>query len=174
MKLFDQVMRAVNDPQKQASAGQIGQVLQVVNQLSNQQSLDASTTQALLSVVGSHVRTALSRQRAEKTQAEAESLVDRFSGTQANLNAVRSIFTPQEETETVQDAAQQTGLNAQKIQSLLPLVVPLVLQFLQLGTDQQAGAGQNSILAGFLDTDNDGDADMGDAISMAGRFLKNL
>lgn len=41
MKLFDHVIRAVDDPQKQASAGQIGQVLPVVNQLSNQQGLDA-------------------------------------------------------------------------------------------------------------------------------------
>ncbi|MDB9524720.1 DUF937 domain-containing protein [Oscillatoria sp. CS-180] len=175
MSLFDHVVRAVNNPELQANTGQVGNILQVVNQLSSQQGLDSSTTQMLMTVVGQHVRTALNQQRSQTSQAQAESLVDRYSGTQANLDAVRSLFTPKEEAETVQDAARNTGLDAQQIQRLLPIVVPVVLQFLKLGSNQRSGAGgNNAILSAFLDADGDGDTDVGDALSVAGRFLQNL
>jgi len=46
-----------------------------------------------------------------------------------------------------------------------------VLKFLQQGNTKQAGASSNSVLSAFLDADGDGDTDIGDAISIAGRFL---
>jgi hypothetical protein len=53
----------------------------------------------------------------------------------------------------------------------LPLLIPVVLKFLQQGNTKQTGAGRNSVLSTFLDSDGDGDTDIGDAMSIAGRFL---
>lgn len=171
MGLFDQVVSALNNPNQEASSDQLGGILDIVGQLSGQQGLNAASTQTLLTVVGQHVRTALNEKRQVGGQGLAESLVTQFSGTQANPDAVRNLFSQQEQTATVQDAASSTGIDAQTVQSLLPLLVPVVLKFLQQGNAKQTGAANNSVLSAFLDSDGDGDTDIGDAISVAGRFL---
>ena len=52
------------------------------------------------------------------------------------------------------------------------MLVPLVLQFLQSGTNSQnPQSGGNSVLNSFLDADGDGDVDISDAMGMASRFL---
>lgn len=171
MGLFDQVVSALNNPNQEASSDQIGSILSVVGQLSGNQGLDAASTQTLLSVVGQHVRGALNEKRQTGGQSLAESLVTQFSGTQANPDAVANLFSQREQTATVQDAASKTGIDPQTIQALLPLLIPVVLKFLQQGNTTQTAAGGNSVLSTFLDSDGDGDTDIGDAISIAGRFL---
>jgi hypothetical protein len=171
MGLFDQVVSALNNPNQEASSDQLGSILSVVGQLSGNQGLDAASTQTLLSVVGQHVRGALNEKRQTGGQGLAESLVTQFSGTQANPDAVANLFSQREQTATVQDAASKTGIDPQTIQALLPLLIPVVLKFLQQGNTTQTAAGGNSVLSTFLDSDGDGDTDIGDAISIAGRFL---
>jgi hypothetical protein len=53
-----------------------------------------------------------------------------------------------------------------------------VLSLLKQGSPQPVAGGStsnttgaNTVLNGFLDSDGDGDVDIGDAMSMAGRFL---
>jgi hypothetical protein len=171
MGLFDQVVSALNNPNQEASSDQLGSILSVVGQLSGNQGLDAASTQTLLSVVGQHVRGALNEKRQTGGQGLAESLVTQFSGTQANPDAVANLFSQREQTATVQDAASKTGIDPQTIQALMPLLIPVVLKFLQQGNTTQTAAGGNSVLSTFLDSDGDGDTDIGDAISIAGRFL---
>jgi hypothetical protein len=171
MGLFDQVVSALNNPNQEASSDQLGSILSVVGQLSGSQGLNAASTQTLLTVVGQHVRGALHEKRQTGGQSLAESLVTQFSGTQANPDAVANLFSQREQAETVQDAANRTGIDPQTIQALLPMLVPVVLKFLQQGNTKQASAGGNSVLSAFLDSDGDGDTDIGDAISIAGRFL---
>lgn len=177
MGLFDQVVSALNNPNQQANPGQLGGILNTVQQVTNGQGMDATTSQALLSVVGRHVRSALQEKRTTQGASQVEDLVNRYSGTGANPSAVPSIFSPEQEQRTVQDSAQATGLNAQTIQSLLPVLIPVVLQFLQSGSAKQPSArgtgGSNSVLSAFLDSDRDGDVDVGDAISVAGQFLNS-
>jgi hypothetical protein len=51
-------------------------------------------------------------------------------------------------------------------------LVPLVLNLLKTGSNAQNPAqGSNPVLNTFLDADGDGDVDITDAMSMAGRFL---
>ena len=172
MGLFDQVVNALNNPDQEASSDQLSSILGVVGQLSGNQGLDSNSTQQLLTVVGQHVRGALQEKRQVGGQGLAESLVTQFSGTQANPEAVQNLFSQREQAETVQDAANKTGIDPQKIQALLPLLIPVVLKFLQQGNTKQTGQGSNTVIATFLDSDNDGDFDIGDAMSVAGRFLR--
>lgn len=177
MGLFDQILGAVNNPQQQASPDQLGAILGAVQQLSSRQGLDTSSTQTALSVVGSHVRSALQQQRAAGGAGQAEAIVEQYGGTGSSADVLESLFSPGQQQQVAQDVAQRTGLTADKVLALLPILVPIVLNLLKQGS--QAGrstapsrTSANSVLDGFLDADGDGDVDIGDAMSMAGRFLQ--
>ena len=83
-------------------------------------------------------------------------------------------------------AEQKTGLDANAIFRLLPIVLPAVIGLLQSGrraavpattgvtsaTGARAGGQTNPILAQFLDSDGDGDVDMADVVRLTSRFLQ--
>lgn len=182
MGLFDQITRAIDNPSQQGSTNQIGSIVNLVQQMSGNQGVPPSATQAILSIVGNHVRSALQEKRSVGGYNQAEAIVDQYSGTQPNSRAVQSLFTPQQQQAVVQDAAQRTGLDFGTIQSMLPVLVPLVLNLLQTGANNRSQGGyaqnptgqrsaSNSVLSSFLDADNSGEVDVGDAISIASQFL---
>jgi hypothetical protein len=174
MGLFDQVLGAINNPDQQASPDQLGNILQVVQQLSHTQGADTSQSQALVSIVGQHVRAALQQQRSAVGNSQVEALVNQFGGSSANLEAVQALFSPDQQERLVEEASQRTGLDGNKIQAMLPVIVPIALNFLKSGSTSTGEAGEgrsNSVLNTFLDGDADGDVDLGDALSMANRFL---
>jgi hypothetical protein len=70
-----------------------------------------------------------------------------------------------------QQISSKTGLNFQQIQQMLPILVPLVLNFLKTGNNTQNFAAGNPVLNSFLDADGDGDVDMADVMNMASRYL---
>lgn len=173
MGLFDQVMGALDNPTQQANQNQLGGILGAVQQLSSGRGMDATTTQTLMSVVGRHVRTALKDKRAHQGPGQVEDLVNQYSGTQASTRAVESILSPDQQRSTVEDSARATGLDMNTIQSLLPVLIPVVLNFLQSGATTDRTKGTNTVLNQFLDSDADGDVDMGDAMSVASRFMRS-
>ncbi len=179
MGLFDQVLGAISNPQQQASVDQLGSILGAVQQLSAGQGVDANSMQGVVSNVGGFVRTALQEKRASEGNAGVEALVNQFSGTRSNPAALQSLFSPQQQQQIAATVAQRTGLDPNLVRSLLPSVVPIVLKLLQTGapasgsaTTAQAAPG-NSVLNVFLDADGDGDVDMADTLSLAGRFMQN-
>lgn len=175
MGLFDQVVGALSNPNQQASTQQLSGILGTVQHLANSQGVDPSTTQTVVSIVGRYVRSALQQQQSTDGREKAQALVDQFGGTSPNAAALQALFTPQQQQQLAEDASQRTGLNTGTIQSMLPILVPLALNLLKTGAsnqESQAQAGQsNSVLNAFLDSDGDGDVDLGDTISMASRFL---
>lgn len=172
MGLFDQVVGALNNPNQQASTDQLSTILNVAQQLTGSKGAGGDSTQALMSVVGQYVRSSLQQTSQAQGRSQAEALVERFAGTGANADALGALFSPQQQQQLTEMAAQKTGLNASTIQSMLPVLVPLALNFLKTGASTQGATGENnSVLNSFLDSDGDGDVDMGDALSMASRFL---
>ncbi|MGG6269188.1 DUF937 domain-containing protein [Leptolyngbya sp. AN03gr2] len=172
MSLFDQIMSAVANPQQQASTNQLGSILGMAQQLTGNQGLDSNATQAVMSLLGSHVRSSLQNQQASQGSGHVQSLVNQFAGLGSNPQAVSALFPGGAQQQVSENIAQQTGLNAGTIQSMLPVLVPLVLNLLQSGSVQQGGqSAGNPVLNAFLDADRDGDVDMGDVMGMAGQFL---
>jgi hypothetical protein len=173
MGLFDQILGAVANPNQQGSLGQLGGIINTVQQLSQSTGADPSTIQSVLSVVGGQVRSALQDKQATDGNEAAQSLVNQYAGTSPNPQAVNSLFSPEIQQQVAQVAAQRTGLDAGIVQQLLPLAVPLVLNFLQSGANaQNPQAGGNPVLSSFLDADGDGDVDIADAIQMASRYMR--
>ncbi|NJK66621.1 MAG: DUF937 domain-containing protein [Microcoleus sp. CSU_2_2] len=172
MGLFDQILSAIDNPDQQASPNQLGGILGAVEQLSGNQGVDAGTTQLAMSVLGGYVRSALQDVRSNSGDAQAQEVVNQFSGTNPNSQAVQSLFGGNQLTQIVQDIAQRTGLNNDTVQAMIPVLVPLVLNLLQTGSNaQNPTQGGNPVLSAFLDADGDGDVDITDTISMASRFL---
>ncbi|MGB7444043.1 MAG: DUF937 domain-containing protein [Coleofasciculaceae cyanobacterium] len=171
MTLFNQILNAIDNPDRLANAGQLANILGTVNQLSNNSQADTSTIQTLMSVVGKYARPALQAKRDNEGEEQAQSFVNQFSGTQPNNQAVNLLFNNPQIQQLIEEAERRTGLGAGTIQSLLPTLVPLVLNLLQTGASTQNSQGSNSVLNAFLDSDGDGDIDINDAMKMAGRFL---
>ncbi|MCU0541215.1 MAG: DUF937 domain-containing protein [Oscillatoriaceae cyanobacterium Prado104] len=171
MGLFDQILSAIDDPNQQASPNQLGNILGAVQQLSGNQGVDSGTTQLAMSVLGGYVRSALQNVRSNSGEEQAQQIVNQFSGTNPSSQAVQALFGGQI-GQVVEAVAQRTGLNSETVQAMIPVLVPLVLNLLQTGSNMQnPNQGSNPVLNAFLDGDGDGDVDISDAMSMASRFL---
>ncbi|MEM8779490.1 MAG: hypothetical protein AAGF26_11590 [Cyanobacteria bacterium P01_G01_bin.49] len=171
MQLFDQIISAINEPTKQASTTQLGTIINTVEQLSQGLGVEDKNTQTVTSIVGKYVRAALKEKQQSNGTEATEAVIDKYSGTSANLEAVQALLSPQQHQKMSQEASSSTGLNREIIESMLPTLIPLVLNFLNSGATKGQGQVGNTVLKGFLDTDSDGDVDISDALSLAKGFL---
>jgi hypothetical protein len=74
----------------------------------------------------------------------------------------------------MQSIARKTGLPAAVIQSIVPVLLPLVCQIFNLGAvlpGTPGQSGKNQVLDAFLKDDRDNRADLGEVFKFAGRFL---
>lgn len=172
MGLFDQIVSALNDPDLQANTGQLENIVTTVQQVANQAGVAPDTTEAAMSMLGGYVRSALQQQRLNQGQESVQAVVNQYSGTGSSQAAVNQLFSPQQQEQIASAIAQRTGINAKTLISLLPILVPVVLNLLQTGTNTRSPQqGNNPVLSGFLDADGDGDVDIADAMRLAGRYL---
>lgn len=172
MGLFDQIINAIDSNDSQGDAKQIDSNLNTMQQLSNGFGTDSSATQSALSIVGNYVRGALQQKRSENGAEEAQSIVNQYSGTESNSQAVDSLFSGSQVTQIVGEVARKTGLNPGIVQQMLPMLIPIVLNMLRSGThSQNPQSGTNPVLNAFLDADRDGDVDIADAMQLASRHF---
>lgn len=171
MSLFDQILSAVGNPQQQASPDQLGSILGMAQQLGSNHGVDSGTTQTILSALGNHVRSSLQDKQTSIGGDQVQSLVNQFGGLGNNPDAVQAVFSQGQQQQVASDISQQTGLNAGTIQAMLPVLVPIVLNLLQSGSDTQNAQAGNPVLSTFLDSNQDGNVDLGDVMGMAGQFL---
>jgi Bacterial protein of unknown function (DUF937) len=169
MGLFDQILGAVANPNQQGNLGQLGGIINAVQQMSGNAGTDSSTMQTVMSVVGSQVRSALQDKQANEGPDAVNDLVNEYAGNSENPDAVASVFPSGMEQQVAQIAAQRTGLDPNMIQQMLPMIVPVVLNFLRSGASTSGGG--NPILNSFLDSDGDGDVDIADAMRMASQYM---
>jgi hypothetical protein len=175
MGLFDQVMKAVADPSRQASASQLTNILGAAKQISQQNNTDSDTMQQAMSVIGGFVRNSLNEKRQAEGEGAAQALIEKGAANGAAV--IPQLFNNAQMNEMVSAVAQKTNLNTNQVQGILPMVLPLVMQFLNTGSRKQGApgaapaSGGNPILTAFLDGDGDGDIDMGDMMGMAGKFM---
>ncbi|MEO1445535.1 MAG: DUF937 domain-containing protein [Cyanobacteria bacterium J06635_11] len=172
MGLFDQVMKAVADPSRQANVGQLTSILGAAKQVGQQNNADSDTMQQAMSVIGGFVRSSLNDKRKSEGDSAAQALIEQGAANGAAV--IPQLFNNSQLTEMVSAVTDKTSLNANQVQGILPMVLPLVMQFLSAGNKKGGAApatDSNPILTAFLDGDGDGDVDMGDMLSMAGKFM---
>ncbi|GAB4343864.1 MAG: hypothetical protein Fur0042_07210 [Cyanophyceae cyanobacterium] len=185
MNLFNTLLNAIDDPAKQASTDGLSNLLGTLQQLGGGQ-VDPKAVQGLVGIAGKYVRTGLQEQQASGS---AQAIVNQYGGTQPSEAAVTALLSVPQIEQLVAEAEARTGLDAGTVRSLLPTVIPMVLALLKMGGDKGAAevatadaaapsaastapTGDNALLNSFLDTDGDGDLDVGDALKLASRFLR--
>lgn len=172
MGIFNQILQAVNNPNQQANLAELSNILTTIQQTGSIYGADPAKIQMLLSIVSGYVRSALLEKQNTEGADMVKNLVNQFSGTKENPQAVFALFSQAKLAEIVPEMAQKSGLNAATIQAMLPVVVPALLSLLKSGasiTDPQKAA--NPVLNAFLDTDGDGTIDINDVMNLVGRFL---
>ena len=173
MGIFDQVMGAIQDPERQASIGQMGQILMAAKQLGQANNTDSATMQQAASVVGGFVRSALQEKRTNEGAAAAQAVVRQ--GSTDGAAALSALFNSNQQQQLAQAVSAKTGIDASQVLALLPMLLPLVMKLLDQGSGKvgttAATDSSNPLLSAFLDGDGDGDVDMGDMLGMASKFL---
>ena len=170
MGLFDQVMKAVADPSRQANVSQLTQILGSAKQVAQQNDGDADNMQKAMSVIGGFVRSSLQEKRQSEGDDAAEQLI--AQGAANGAAVIPQLFNNAQMLEMVSAVTNKTSFNSNQVQGILPVVLPLVMRFLSAGNAKQGmPADGNPILTAFLDGDGDGDVDMGDMLGMAGKFM---
>ena len=171
MSIFNQILSAIDNPKKEASTNQLGSILDTVQQLSGNYQAHPDAVQSAMSIVGNYTKSALQQQRSQGGTAQVNQLINQFGGTQANSQVLSTLFNSSQLENMIQQISLRTGLNARTIQGMLPILVPLVLNFLKTGNEKRNIQGNNPVVSSFLDSDGDGDVDLKDAINMASRYL---
>ncbi len=171
MSIFNQILSAIDNPEKEASANQLGSILDTVQQLSGNHQANPDAIQSAMSIVGNYTKSALQQQRSQGGTAQVNQLINQFGGTQANSQVLSTLFNSSQVQDMIQQISLRTGLNAGTIQGMLPVLVPLVLNFLKTGNDKSNLQGSNPVVSSFLDSDGDGDVDLKDAMNLASRYL---
>lgn len=171
MGLFNQILGAINNPEKQASPSQLSGIINTINTLSQNYDANPAMIQSAMSVVGKYTKTALQEKREEKGETGVQQLISQFGGTNANNQIVQMLFSTPQLQSLTQEVETKTGINQGTVQQILPVLVPLVLNFLKTGNNSGNSLGNNPILSSFLDADGDGDVDIADAIKLAGKYM---
>ena len=171
MSLFNQIINALDNPEQEASKGQLNSILDTVQQLSGNYQTQPSSIESAMSVVGNFTRSALKDQRNRGGEAQVQQIINSFAGNQASSQAINALFGSSQLQSMIQQISGRTGLNAGTIQGMLPILVPLVLNMLKTGRNTRTTQAGNPVLNSFLDTDGDGDVDVADAMRMASRYL---
>ncbi len=173
MGLFDQIITALNDPNQTGNSDQLSNIINTAQQFGNQLGISPETSQMVMSMVGSSVRSSLQEKQTQIGNDGVQNIVNEFGGTTSNPQAVEMLFSSTQQQQLIQTVSQRTGISSETIQSILPMVVPLVLNLLKTGTNtQQSASTSNSVLNSFLDADGDGDVDIADAIRLGGQYFK--
>lgn len=170
MGIFDQVMGAIQDPNREASVGQLGQIVSMAQQVAQANNANSSATQQAASVLGGYVKSALREKQQNQGMDAVLDLVQQ--GTTDGTGVLSKLFSPEQQTEIAKVVSQKTGLDANQVMVMLPMVIPIVMKFLNQGSAKaDRPATGNPLVTTFLDGDGDGDVDMGDVLKMAGRFM---
>lgn len=166
MGLIFDVLSAINNPNQQGSVDQLGSIVNSIQQLAP--GVDASTTQTALSALTGVLRSTLKQQASTGSAGGLEGMLGQFTGG-AGLPAL--LNSPQMHQQIAQVVAQKTGLNASMVQTMLPGLLTAALGFLKIGDAKPGTGAANPVLSAFLNSDRDGNVDLGDAFKFASRFF---
>lgn len=171
MSIFFDLLSAINNPNQQASVGQLETLAGQVSQLATSSGIKPDQLQGVMSVLGKTLQPAL-KQQSGMGGGLLESLMGQVVNSGGGAGALQSLLPAGAQQQMIQAVAQKVGLNSDVIGNVLPTLLPIVMGFFNMGSSTPGTAGANPMLKAFLDSDQDGDMDLGDMLKMANRFLQ--
>jgi hypothetical protein len=172
MSLFNQIITALNNPEREANPNQLSNIVNTVQQLSTQAKTNPAVIQSAISIVGNYTRNSLQEKKNQQGEQSVNNLVNQLAGNTPNNQVLQMLFTNPQIQQLTTEIEQKTGLNQGTVKSMLPMLVPVVLNLLKTGNNVQKPNSENSVLHSFLDTNGDGKIDVADALKLVGNYLK--
>jgi hypothetical protein len=173
MGLFFEVLSAINNPNQKGSVDALSTVMNGLQQVGGDR-VGAANMQTILSTVGGFLAPSLKQQMSGGDAPGGlpiDGILGQLTSGGIGSEVMSSFLTSQLQQQMAQAVAQKTGMDATMIQGMLPGLIPAVLGFLKMGEGNPGSGATNTVLKAFLDSDRDGDADLGDVFKFAGRFL---
>ena len=188
MNLFDTVLASLNDPSRETQMSDL-------DKLSSAFGSGGSSTNQIASLLGGFLKPMLREQQAVAGPEGVDSLLQELKQSAHSPDQLRQVIGSERMDQMVGQAEQKTGLDANSILRLLPIVLPAIIGLFQSGrptaassaagapreaslpsgtgaAGAQTGAQTNPILSQFLDSDGDGDVDMQDLVRLTSVFLR--
>lgn len=171
--MFFEVLSAINDPNKQGSIDQLSQVTGTVQQLAKSQGLSNAQMGSIMSALGGALQPTLKQQTGAIGGSQLTGMLNQFTGGSNNAAAIQSMIPPQMQQQLAQAIAAKTGIDAGMIQVMMPQLLNSAMGMFNMGAPKPgvAATGGNPLLNAFLDSNRDGNTDMGEVMKFAGRFL---
>lgn len=186
MNLFDAVLSSLNDPSRATQMSDL-------EGLSSAFGGAGSSSNQVANLIGGFLKPVLREQQATAGPEGVDSLLRQLKQNANSPDGLREVLGADRMDQMVGRAEQKTGLDANVILRLLPVVLPAIIGLLQSGRSAAgpgasanpgasaapasaagatAGGSTNPILAQFLDSDGDGDVDMEDVVRLTSVFLR--
>jgi hypothetical protein len=184
MGLFFDILSSINNPEREGNVEQLSAITNAIGGLAEQNGLSPETTETVMSSLGGYLRSALNEQRSTLGAGGMENqlgqlfgsdnplggMIGQLTGEGSGGTVLNTIVPPFLQQQIADGISARTGLPAGQILAALPVLVPAALKLLNMGKSKFDNA-PNPLLASFLDTDRDGDMDLGDVLRFANRFL---
>jgi hypothetical protein len=185
MGLFFDILSSINNPNQAGNVEQLTTVTNAIAGLAEKNGISPQASETVLSSLGGYLRSALGEQRSALGAGGLENqigqmlgggnplggLLGQLTGGGIGASALGGLLSPGLQQQIADGIAQKTGLRSEQILSALPVLVLAVLGLLNMGKGTGGGIGSNPLLSSFLDTDKDGDTDLGDVLHFASRFV---
>lgn len=163
--LPDLIARTVRDPMTQGNPGEMHRLLDLAETLPTRLGTDPAGVRVLLSHAGAAVREALAAVRAAGDEEALMGLIRRGCGLEPDTAVVATLIPSTRHAQLVGVIAAETGLAADAIVAILPVVVPAVLKLLDAGSSvRHCERVPNVVLEAFLAEGGTWDGDMGEAV----------
>ena len=169
--MFFDILSSINNPDQEGSVEQLGNIINGVNQLSQEHDIDSSTLETVMSGLGGVLRPALKEQVSSGDSNMLGNLFNQFTGQEESGSILESFLTPELQGQMVEALGEKTGLNTSILQGMLPMLLPQILNLFKMGGNSSGNILDNPLLKTFLDSDKDGDVDLGDVFKFGNRFL---
>ena len=171
MGIFFDVLSAINNPNQQGNVTQLESIVNSIQQLGISRGIEPSQMQNVMSVLGNVLRSTLRQQQSTPAGNQLQNIIGQVAGTNTLGASGQQLISPQLQQQIVQTVSQRTGISPNIIQAALPTLTSAVFSLLNMGFTKSDSPGSNSILSTFLDGDRDGNADLGEVLKFANRFL---
>jgi hypothetical protein len=169
MSLFQAVLDSIENPAHAGSQQDLHGFVNVAQYLPGQ--AGAQNLQPILSVLGSHLQTALNQQQQTNGAAAAQQTVSQLSQPGAGVQDLENLFGQSGFNNLIGEISRRTGLNSQLILTFLPVVIPVVMKLLASGNHQTDTQAANPVLDRFLGSNQNGGALLTEVFQMASQLL---
>ena len=192
MNLFEALVSSIQDPQVGTQKSDLENLLGAFlggSAVSPQQSrqIPPGAAENLAATIGSTLKPALREAGRQGGIEGIDALLGSLKQSSNSPQALERTLGHDRMEQMVNKAQQKSGLPADTIASMLPVIIPALVSLLQSGArsetvpsaqtaatanDPLAGLASNPLLKNFLDSDGDGDVDMADLVRLGSQFLK--